>query len=235
MPSCSRVRDRRREAREQSTRPAVAIVIVNQNDVRTTASRRAGILVVEVEAEERGRDAHAQHDHGDGGGRGQRLHAAERPWREIARVERQQQDREDPRDEAAEPVDHRMPPEPLELLSELHAVKRRCSAPDGQAAATSPRRYRRSFSRSCHSSERAATHFIDRQASSTSLSSGTPCVSTHSRAVARQLVRRLAGRRDDDLGRRDGLLGDRLVAAVVAGRLERGVEGVPVHHWSHST
>ena len=47
---------------QPTTSPAVAIAIVNQNDVRTTSVRCAVVLRVEVEAEERARDPQPQDD-----------------------------------------------------------------------------------------------------------------------------------------------------------------------------
>jgi hypothetical protein len=56
---------------------------------------------VEVEAEERARDAQAKQDDQDGGQRRQRLDAPVVAAVQVARVERQQQNREDAGDEAA--------------------------------------------------------------------------------------------------------------------------------------
>ena len=68
---------------------------------------------VEVEAEERAPDSCAESDADDGGERDQCLHHAVVRGREIARVERQEEDGEDARDEPAEPVDRRVLAEPF--------------------------------------------------------------------------------------------------------------------------
>ena len=75
---------------------------------------------VEVEAEERGVDPHAEHDPDDGRERDEGLDLAVVRRREIARVQREQEDGEDPRDEPAEAVDRGVFPEPPELVSERH-------------------------------------------------------------------------------------------------------------------
>ncbi len=62
-------------------------------------------LRIEVEAEERAGDPHLQDDREHRGGGGDDLHLAVGAGRQEVRVERQQQGREDPRDEAADAVD----------------------------------------------------------------------------------------------------------------------------------
>ena len=54
----------------------------------------------------------------DGGERDERLDCAVVGRREVARVERQQQERDEARDEAAEPVDRRVLREPRDLAAE---------------------------------------------------------------------------------------------------------------------
>ena len=78
------------------------------------------VLGIEVEAEERRRDPELEHDreHGDEGD--QRLDLAVVRGREVVRVEGQQKDSEDPRDEAAEAVDRGVLAEPLQLAGERH-------------------------------------------------------------------------------------------------------------------
>ena len=73
---------------------------------------------VEVEAEERGRDPCAENRDEDRAQRDERLDLAEVARREVARVERQQQHRQDPGDEPAEPVDRGVLAEPPELRAD---------------------------------------------------------------------------------------------------------------------
>ncbi len=79
-----------------------------------------GLGRVEVEAEERGVDAHPQHDPDDRRERDERLDLAVVGRREVARVEREEEDGEDARDEPAEAVDRRVLAEPAELRAERH-------------------------------------------------------------------------------------------------------------------
>ncbi len=76
-----------------------------------------GLWRVEVEAEERRVDPHAQDDSDDRRERDERLDLPVVGRREVARVQRQQEDREDPGHEPAEPVDRRVLAEPPELRS----------------------------------------------------------------------------------------------------------------------
>ncbi len=71
------------------------------------------LLRVEVEAEERARDPELQRDREHRRRRGHELDAAVRAGRQVVRVEREQQRREDPRHEPAEPVDRGVLAEPL--------------------------------------------------------------------------------------------------------------------------
>ena len=103
------------DSRSPATRPAVAIAIVNQKDVRSTRRRCSGSGGVEVEAEERGVDPHTEHDPDDGRERDERLDLAVVRRREVTRVQGKKEDGEDPRDEPAEAVDRRVLPEPPEL------------------------------------------------------------------------------------------------------------------------
>ncbi len=77
-----------------------------------------GLGRVEVEPEERARDAHAEDDPDDGGERDERLDLPVVGRREVSRVQREQEHSEDPRDEAAEPVDDGVLAQPLELPAE---------------------------------------------------------------------------------------------------------------------
>ncbi len=79
-----------------------------------------GLGRVEVEAEERARDAHAEGDPDDRRERDERLDLAVVGGREVPRVERQEEDGDDPRDEAAEPVDRGVLSEPLDLRADRH-------------------------------------------------------------------------------------------------------------------
>ena len=79
-----------------------------------------GLRGVEVEAEERGVDPHAEHDPDDRRERDEGLDLAVVRRREVPRVQRKEEDGEDPRDEPAEAVDRRVLPEPPELVSERH-------------------------------------------------------------------------------------------------------------------
>ncbi len=78
------------------------------------------VVGVEVEAEERRRDPELEHDREHRDERDQRLDLAVVGRREVVRVEGQQKDGEDPRDEAAEAVDHGVLAEPLQLAGERH-------------------------------------------------------------------------------------------------------------------
>ena len=62
----------------------------------------------------------AEDDHEHGRQRDDGLDLAEAGRAEVARVERQQEHGEDPRDEAAEAVDRGVLAEPLELRAERH-------------------------------------------------------------------------------------------------------------------
>ncbi len=75
---------------------------------------------VEIEAEERAVDAEPQDDSDHRRERDERLDLPVVGWGEVARVERQQEDGEDPRDEPPEAVDRRVLAEPLELRAECH-------------------------------------------------------------------------------------------------------------------
>ena len=77
-----------------------------------------GVGGVEVEAEERARDAEAEDRGEDGGERDERLDGAVVGRREVARVEREQQQRDEARDEPAQPVDRRVLGEPRDLAAE---------------------------------------------------------------------------------------------------------------------
>ena len=77
-----------------------------------------GLRGVEVEAEERGVDAHAEHDSDHGRERDERLDLAVVRRREVPRVQREEEDGEDPRDEPAEAVDRGVLAEPAELGAE---------------------------------------------------------------------------------------------------------------------
>ncbi len=79
---------------------------------------------VEVEAEERARDAEAEDGGEDRGERDERLHGSVVGRREVARVERQQQQRDEARDEAAQPVDRRVLGEPRDLAAEAGHLRR---------------------------------------------------------------------------------------------------------------
>ena len=63
-------------------------------------------------------DPDAQHDPDHGRQRDERLDLPVVGRREVARVERQEEDGENARDEPAEPVDRRVLAEPLELCAE---------------------------------------------------------------------------------------------------------------------
>jgi hypothetical protein len=76
------------------------------------------LLRVEVEAEEGARDPHLQGDREHRGGRRHDLDLTERARLQVARVERQQDRREDPRDEAADAVDRRVAREAPHLEAE---------------------------------------------------------------------------------------------------------------------
>ena len=71
---------------------------------------------VEVEAEESARDPEPQQHDEHGRQRRQRLDPAVVSAVQVARVERQQQHREDPRDQAAQPIDQGLREEALDLL-----------------------------------------------------------------------------------------------------------------------
>ena len=79
-----------------------------------------GSTRVEVEAEERRRDSCAKDDHEDRRQRDERLDRSVIRRRQIVRVERQQQDGENPRDEPADAVDEGVTAESLELRGETH-------------------------------------------------------------------------------------------------------------------
>ena len=78
------------------------------------------VVGVEVEAEERRPDPELEDDREHGDERDQRLDLAVVGRREVVRVERQQEDGEDPRDEAAEAVDRGVLAEPFQLAGERH-------------------------------------------------------------------------------------------------------------------
>jgi hypothetical protein len=78
------------------------------------------VLGVEVEAEERARDPHAEDDHEHGRERDDGLDLPEAAGAEVGRVEREEEDGEDPRDEPTEAVHGRVLPEPLDLRAERH-------------------------------------------------------------------------------------------------------------------
>ncbi len=82
-----------------------------------------GLGGVEVEAEERGVDPHAEHDPDHRRERDERLDLAVVGRREVARVQREKKDGEDPRDEPAEAVDRGVLAEPPELVSERHQIR----------------------------------------------------------------------------------------------------------------
>ena len=84
---------------------------------RAHDARAVGLVLgIEVETEEGTRDPGAQHRHQHHRERDERLDRAVVPRREVPRVQRQQQDGEDPREEPAEAVDRRVLGEPLHLL-----------------------------------------------------------------------------------------------------------------------
>ena len=82
-----------------------------------------GVGRVEIEAEERARDAEAQHDHEHRRQRDDRLDLSEPGPAEVVRVQRQQQDGEDPRDEPADAVHDGVPTESFQLRCESHVLR----------------------------------------------------------------------------------------------------------------
>ena len=120
VPSPSTVRDRRRRRSTPSSEP-------ERRRSHREPERRADdgqllrlVLRVEVEAEERARDAELEHDREHRRRRGDDLDLAVRARREVVRVQRQQEHREDARHHPAEPVDGGVAAEPLQLVAELH-------------------------------------------------------------------------------------------------------------------
>ena len=76
---------------------------------------------VEIETEECGGDPGAQHDHEHGGERDQGLDRAVVRARQVVRVEREEENRQDPRHEPADPVHERVTSEALQLGGEAHS------------------------------------------------------------------------------------------------------------------
>ena len=103
-------------SRRPATRPAVALAIVNQKRRAQDEEPPRRLGRVEVEAEERARDPAAQDRHEDGAERDHDADRAEVGRVEVARVERQQEERDHARDHAAEPVDRRVPREAFQLV-----------------------------------------------------------------------------------------------------------------------
>ena len=92
-------------------------------EARADDEPAAGVVLgVEVEAEEGGGDAEAEDRDGDRGERDDEADGAEVLPVEVPRVERQQEDGEDARDEPAEAVDRRVAAEPPELRAEAHGA-----------------------------------------------------------------------------------------------------------------
>ena len=82
------------------------------------------VLGIEVEAEERARDPQAQHDYEHAREGDDRLDLPEADSAEVHGVDRDQEDGDQAGDHAAEAVDRRLRPEPLELAREAHYNER---------------------------------------------------------------------------------------------------------------
>ena len=91
---------------------------------------RLAVVGVEPEAEERGLDATAEQDDQDDGQSDEGLDVAVVGRRQVVGVDREQDDREDSRDETAEPVDRRLAAEAAQLRAQRAGRGRLCRGRD---------------------------------------------------------------------------------------------------------